>query len=32
MSFSEFMTDRIIYLEDGMKVVDENGEVIVERK
>ena len=30
LSFSEDMTDRIIYLEKGEKVVDENGEVLVE--
>ncbi len=30
MSFSEFMTDRIVYLEKGEKVIDENGEVLVE--
>ena len=29
MSFSEFMTDRIVYLEDGEKVVDSDGEVLV---
>lgn len=32
MSFSQDMTDRIVYLEEGEKVVDENGEVIYERK
>ena len=32
LSFSEDMTDRIIYLEKGEKVVDENGEVIYESK
>lgn len=32
MSFSEFMTDRIIYLEDGEKVVNSDGEVLVECK
>ena len=30
LSFSEDMTDRIVYLEKGEKVVDENGEVLVE--
>ena len=30
MSFSEAMTDKIIYLEKGEKVVDENGEVLIE--
>ena len=30
LSFSEDMTDRIIYLEKGEKVIDENGEVLVE--
>ena len=29
MSFSEFMTDRIIYLEDGEKVVSSDGEVLI---
>lgn len=32
MSFSKDMTDNIVYLEKGEKVVDENGEVIYERK
>lgn len=32
MSFSQDMTDNIIYLDKGEKVVDENGEVIYERK
>lgn len=32
MSFSEDMTKRIVCLEKGEKVVDENGEVIVEYK
>ena len=32
MSFSQDMTDNIVYLEKGEKVVDENGEVIYERK
>lgn len=32
MSFSEHMTDRIVYLEKGEKVIDENGEVLVEYK
>ena len=32
MSFSQGMTDNIVYLEKGEKVVDENGEVIYERK
>ena len=30
LSFSEYMTNRIIYLEKGEKVVDENGKVLVE--
>lgn len=30
MSFSETMTDKIIYLEKGEKVVDEDGEVLIE--
>ena len=32
LSFSEDMTDRIIYLEKGEKVIDENGEVLYESK
>ena len=32
LSFSEDMTDRIVYLEKGEKVVDESGEVIYEVK
>ena len=32
LSFSEDMTDRIVYLEKGEKVIDENGEVIYESK
>lgn len=32
MSFSEFMTDRIIYLEEGEKVVNSDGEILVECK
>ena len=32
MSFSQDMTDNIVYLEKGEKVVDENGEAIYERK
>ena len=32
MSFSQDMTGNIVYLEKGEKVVDENGEVIYERK
>ena len=32
LSFSEDMTDRIVYLGKGEKVIDENGEVIYERK
>ena len=32
ISFSEDMTDRIVYLEKGEKVVDENGEVLYESK
>ena len=32
LSFSEDMTNRIVYLEKGEKVVDENGEVIYESK
>ena len=32
MSFSQDMTDNIVYLEKGEKVVSENGEVIYERK
>ena len=30
LSFSENMTNRIVYLEKGEKVVDENGEILVE--
>ena len=30
MSFSEDMTDKIVYLEKGEKVVDEDGEVLIE--
>ena len=30
LSFSEDMTDKIVYLEKGEKVVNENGEVLVE--
>ena len=30
LSFSEDMTNRIVYLEKGEKVVDENGEVLCE--
>lgn len=30
LSFSEDMTNRIVYLEKGEKVVDENGGVLVE--
>ena len=32
LSFSEDMTNKIIYLEKGEKVVDENGEVLYESK
>lgn len=32
MSFSQDMTDRIIYLEKGEKVIDENGEIVTEYK
>ena len=32
LSFSEDMTNRIVYLEKGEKVVDWNGEVIYESK
>ena len=32
LSFSEDMTNKIIYLEKGEKVVNENGEVIYESK
>lgn len=32
MSFNEFMTDRIIYLEDGENVINSDGEVLVECK
>lgn len=32
LSFSEDMTNRIIYLEKGEKVIGENGEVIYESK
>ena len=32
LSFSEDMTNRIVYLEKGEKVVDENGEVLYESK
>ena len=30
MGFSEFMTDRIVYLEEGEKVIDKDGEVLAE--
>lgn len=30
MSFSESMTDRIVYLEKGEKLLDEDGEVLIE--
>ena len=30
LSFSEDITNRIVYLEKGEKVIDENGEVLVE--
>ena len=32
LSFSEDMTNKIIYLEKGEKVIDENGEVLYESK
>ena len=32
MSFSQIITDNIVYLEKGENAVDENGEVIYERK
>jgi hypothetical protein len=32
MSFPERMTDRIVYLEDGEKVIDKNGNVVAEYK
>ena len=32
LSFSEDMTNRIVYLEKGEKVIDENGEVLYESK
>ena len=32
LSFSEDMTDRIVFLEKGEKVVDENEEVLYESK
>ena len=32
LSFSEDMTNRIVYLEKGEKVIDENGEVLYEPK
>lgn len=32
MSFPEHLTDRIVYLEDGEKVIDINGEVLIECK
>ena len=32
MSFPECMTNNIVYLEKGEKVVDENGETVIERK
>lgn len=32
LSFTQDMTDNIVYLEKGEKVVDENGEVIYGRK
>lgn len=32
LSFGEDMTNNIVYLEKGEKVIDENGEVIYERK
>ena len=30
MSFSEHLTDRIIFLEDGEKVIDKDGSVLIE--
>ena len=30
MGFADHSTDRIIFLEDGEKVIDKNGEVLVE--
>lgn len=30
MGFAEFLTNRIVYLEDGEKVIDKDGEVLVE--
>ena len=32
LSFSEDMTDRIVFLEKDEKVVDENGELVIESK
>ena len=32
MGFAEFLTDRIVYLEDGEKVVDRDGTVLAECK
>ena len=32
LSFSEDMTNRIVYLEKGENVIDENGEVLYESK
>ena len=32
LSFSEDMTNKIVYLEKGEKVIDEHGEVIYESK
>ena len=32
LSFSEGMTNNIVYLEKGEKIIDENGEVLYESK
>ena len=32
LSFSEDMTNRIVYLEKGEKVVNKDGELVIERK
>ena len=32
VGFSEFMTDRIMYLEEGEKVIDKDGNVVAEYK
>ena len=32
LSFSEDMTNRIVYLEKGEKVINKDGELVIERK